>query len=335
MAQRPEPEAGLVSIVLPTYNRARTLERAVNSVLQQSYKNFELIIVDDGSTDGTHELIAGLSDPRIRFAPLDRNQGVSHARNVGLRLAKGDYIAFQDSDDEWLAGKLEKQVNAARAAREERAEVCVFHTKIMYIAGPPSGSPPNMVFCIPALPRTPSREHLLTAICRHNLISTQTLLMNRSALELIGGFDELLANNEDWDFAISLIRQTEAVFLDEPLVMTYLQEDSVSHLTRRGARSQLRIALKLLDDPQVPREVVAGHLSAIGWWISKLGNPRLARAPLVKALALYPRNLRSWARLIASEMLVIRSHFTSAKPRTIGSSLNIKTASQPVSIPRR
>ncbi len=335
MGHESEPQPGLVSIVLPTYNRIRTLERAVNSVLHQSYSNFELIIVDDGSTDGTHDLVASFNDPRIRFVPLERNRGVSHARNTGIGLATGDYIAFQDSDDEWLAGKLEQQVNAARAAQADHAAVCVFHTKIMYVAGGAPGDRPNMVFCIPALPRSPSREHLLRAICRHNLISTQTLLMTRSAVERVGGFDELLANNEDWDFAIALIRNTEAVFLDEPLVMTYLQDDSVSHLTRRGARSQLRIALKLLRDPGVDRQVVAGHLSAIGWWISKLGNPRMARAPIFKAVVMSPGDWKSWGRLIASELLVIRSRLTSKKPQTVQSTLNVRTAARPVSVPRR
>lgn len=335
MGQRSEPGAGLVSIVLPTYNRVRTLERAVNSVLNQSYAAVELIIVDDGSTDGTRELVASFDDARIRFVPLDQNRGVSHARNTGLRLATGEYIAFQDSDDEWLAGKLEQQVNAARAAAAKHPAVCVFHTKIMYVAGSVLGDRPNMVFCIPALPRTPSREYLLRSICRHNLISTQTLLMNRAALQRVHGFDELLANNEDWDFAISLIRNTEAVFLDEPLVMTYLQDDSVSHLTRRGARSQLRIALKLLRDPDVDRQVVGNHLSAIGWWISKLGNPKLARAPIFKAVSMSPGDWKSWARLVASEMLVMRSRFTSQKPRAAQSTLNVRTAARPVSVPRR
>lgn len=89
MGQRSEPGAGLVSIVLPTYNRVRTLERAISSVLNQSYAALELIIVDDGSTDGTRELVASFDDPRIHFVPLDENRGVSHARNTGLRLATG------------------------------------------------------------------------------------------------------------------------------------------------------------------------------------------------------------------------------------------------------
>lgn len=336
MTQRPEPQAGFVSIILPTYNRVRTLTRAVNSVLQQDYSAFELIIVDDGSTDGTRELVASYTDPRIRFVPLEKNGGASHARNVGLNLAKGEYISFQDSDDEWLAGKLEKQIQAVEAAKAAHGDqaICTFHTKIMYVAGVAESGRPNMVFCIPALPASPSREHLLRQIHRQNLISTQTLLMNRAALDLVGGFDELLANNVDWDFAISLLSKTHAVFQDEPLVMTYLQDDSVSQLTRRGARSQLRIMLKMLENPEVDRKVIAGHLSAIGWWISKLGHPRLGITPIRKAITLNPTDWKTWGRLAASIGLVAYRKVTSKNFKTVQSSLNVRTASHRVSIRR-
>ena len=132
MTVRPSVEdAGpLVSVILPTFNRAATLPRAIMSVLDQSYRNLELLIVDDGSRDNTAEVVAGIRDPRLRYNPLEVNGGASSARNAGLREAKSDFIAFKDSADEWLAGKLEKQVRAAQAAGE--AAVTVFHPKLLY-----------------------------------------------------------------------------------------------------------------------------------------------------------------------------------------------------------
>ena len=101
----------LISVVLPTYNRARCLSRSINSVLNQTFSNLELIIVDDGSTDNTRELVESFSDPRIRYI-YQENAGACAARNHGINEALGTYIAFQDSDDEWRKDKLEIQLNA-------------------------------------------------------------------------------------------------------------------------------------------------------------------------------------------------------------------------------
>ena len=101
----------LVSIVMPTYNSEKFVLHSIQSVLQQTYDNWELIVVDDGSTDNTGNLVLSLQDSRIKLIQLDLNQGPSKARNVGIEAAKGRYIAFLDSDDLWMPTKLEKQVN--------------------------------------------------------------------------------------------------------------------------------------------------------------------------------------------------------------------------------
>lgn len=101
-----------VSVVIPTYNRAALLGRSIRSVLGQSYKDFELIVIDDGSTDETSHVVADFADPRIRYLPLPHNTGAGAARNAGVRVARGKFLAFQDSDDEWLPSKLAKQISA-------------------------------------------------------------------------------------------------------------------------------------------------------------------------------------------------------------------------------
>jgi glycosyltransferase involved in cell wall biosynthesis len=105
-----------VSIILPTYNRAYVISRAIKSVLNQTYQDFELIIIDDGSTDNTEELIGGFSTEKIRYVRRGEKRGVCAARNAGLRVAGGTYIAFQDSDDEWMPSKLERQITALETA---------------------------------------------------------------------------------------------------------------------------------------------------------------------------------------------------------------------------
>lgn len=104
-----------VSVIIPTYNRAHLIGRAIKSVLNQTYKDFEIIIVDDGSTDKTEEVVKDFKDERVRYIRREKNKGGSAARNTGIKAARGEYIAFQDSDDEWLPEKLEKQMKAFEA----------------------------------------------------------------------------------------------------------------------------------------------------------------------------------------------------------------------------
>lgn len=103
-----------VSVVLPTYNRAHLLSESIGSVLAQGYSDFEILVVDDGSTDNTREVVAGIDDKRIRYVELTPNRGQASARNVGIKEAKADLIAFQDSDDIWMPEKLGMQVSALR-----------------------------------------------------------------------------------------------------------------------------------------------------------------------------------------------------------------------------
>jgi glycosyltransferase involved in cell wall biosynthesis len=101
-----------VSIIIPTYNRSRLLARAVKSVLNQTYQNFELIIVDDASTDNTEEVVGSFNDERIKYVRHEKNKGEAVARNTGIKAARGEYIASHDSDDEWLHEKLAKRIRA-------------------------------------------------------------------------------------------------------------------------------------------------------------------------------------------------------------------------------
>src|ERR687897_810012 len=120
------PETTCVSVILPTFQRRELASRALASVLAQTYDNFEVIVSDDGSTDGTAEAVASLRDPRIRYA-WQPNQGVAAARNAGLRLARGATVAFLDSDDRWLPEHLEVVTAALdRHAEAVLASTCVW-----------------------------------------------------------------------------------------------------------------------------------------------------------------------------------------------------------------
>lgn len=109
----------LVSVVIPTYNRAEFLPRAVESVLRQTVDDFELIVVDDASTDDTEAVVERFDDPRVEYVRHGTNRGGSAARNTGIERSSGEYIAFLDSDDEWYPRKLERQVEELRSRSDE------------------------------------------------------------------------------------------------------------------------------------------------------------------------------------------------------------------------
>ncbi|MDR7496584.1 MAG: glycosyltransferase family 2 protein, partial [Armatimonadota bacterium] len=104
-----------VSVIIPTYNRAHMVPRAIHSVLAQTFADFELLVVDDASTDGTEEIVRGIADPRLRYIWRPANGGVSAAQNTGLAAARGEFISILHSDDEYLPVKLEVQVPLLRA----------------------------------------------------------------------------------------------------------------------------------------------------------------------------------------------------------------------------
>ena len=103
-----------ISIIIPTYNREKLIIKSINSILNQSYHNIEVILIDDGSTDNTRKVISQIKDRRFRYIKLRKNKGASIARNIGIKKAFGNYISFQDSDDILHSDKLEKQINNFR-----------------------------------------------------------------------------------------------------------------------------------------------------------------------------------------------------------------------------
>ena len=239
------PGTPTVSVVIPAFNRAGTIRTAVESVLSQSYGDLELLVVDDGSTDGTMAVLAGLGDARLRPLSNPRNMGVSAARNTGIRQARGSWIAFQDSDDEWMPQKLERQMARIAALGPD----CVGGYCGMMIVGSPLARPsealPERYFPQAALG---VREgHILDALLGTSLISTQTLVARRDLLVQVGGFDETLPALVDWDCVLRLARLGPFAFVDEPLVRQYFSDNSITRSREKRAYARERIMTKNLD----------------------------------------------------------------------------------------
>lgn len=210
-----------VSIIIPTYNRANVIETSIHSVLDQSYTEYELLIVDDGSTDDTQSLIESLHDERIRYIKLPENKGVAAARNEGIRQAKYDYIAFQDSDDCWKKDKLEKQM----AFLTKHPEIALLYCP--YECQKKDGT----VIIVPnnEIPLSEKQGNIYEYMLRRNTIGTPSVLLRKEGLNKSGYFNETLTCLEDWELFLRISKHCEIAFLDEVLLNVNLSTDGVSH----------------------------------------------------------------------------------------------------------
>jgi glycosyltransferase involved in cell wall biosynthesis len=208
-----------VSVVVPTYNRADVLPETIDSVRRQTIDDWELLVVDDASSDQTEDVMMSYEDPRIRYFQHDENQGGSAARNTGIEHATGEYVAFLDDDDEWESEKLERQLDCLRPRSDEWIGVhCGIGTpradglraqvkrlvRAQFDTTPPEGDEELI------------RRLLLLDV---DIGAGSTLLAERSAVEAIDGFDESFDRHQDWEFLIRLLRVGKIAYVDEQLVV--------------------------------------------------------------------------------------------------------------------
>lgn len=208
----------LVSVVIPCYNRRDSLLACLASVLSQSYGELEVIVVDDGSTDGTEELFSAISDPRLRYLRYEQNRGACHARNYGAERSRGKYLAFQDSDDVWYPEKIERQL---AHLKESGADMC--------FCGMDRVSADGSRFYYPVHGFSPERA--LEQFLAENRAGTQTMLMHRYVWEELR-FDESFRRYQDWDFSIRAAERFRLSYLPVALVRSEVGGDSISFAVR-------------------------------------------------------------------------------------------------------
>ncbi len=213
-----------VSIVLPTYNRGEVLINSLPKILNQTYDNFELIIVDDGSTDNTREVLNLFGDQRIKLIALEKNGGQSKARNIGIQNASYNYIAFADSDDFWDETKLEVQMS--RFLKEFASGFCY----CSYTYHRTDGS--ELVVPRKNIAKVRKEGYIYPELLRRNLVGTPSLIVKKECIDAIGGFNEDINCLEDWEFALRLARNFHASFCPEPLFEAYEKTDDISTKTR-------------------------------------------------------------------------------------------------------
>ncbi len=229
----------LVSVIIPTYNRGYCIENAIRSVLKQDYENMEILIVDDGSADDTQAVVQSIEDTRIHYYKNPCNKGAAASRNVGIQLAQGKYIAFQDSDDEWLEGKLRQQVELLECSDYGMVYSC-FEREF----------PDGRVEKVPreAIQQEAKQGYIYPYLLAESFISTQTMLVRKEILEQLQGFDEALKSYEDYDLAIRIARECQVAFIDKVLVRLNTLPDSIDMDMMRGLISSCYLLKKYEED---------------------------------------------------------------------------------------
>jgi glycosyltransferase involved in cell wall biosynthesis len=210
-----------VSVVIPTYNRAALIARSIQSVLNQSYADFELLVIDDGSTDDTAGVVAGFYDPRINYVRLPNNAGAGAALNVGIRMSKGKFLSFQGSDDEWLSDKLAEQMSVFQQSSRKVGVVysdmhrILKHGSVRYHASPT---------VVPGRLVNPT-----TQFYQVYMLGSQSVVIKRECLDATGYFNEQLPALEDLELFIRLSKRFDFFRIPEPLVR-YYETDGLSKI---------------------------------------------------------------------------------------------------------
>lgn len=264
------PASPLVSVVIPTYNRAELVQEAVDSVLAQSYRPLELIVVDDGSTDATAAALA--RRPALRTLRQEHTGMPGQVRNAGARLARGDYLAFLDSDDLWLPHKLAQQMAAAQAAGD-----VISHTRERWVRGGRVISQRSQ--------RHRRRGDLFPDSLRKCVIGPSTVLLRRAVFEQAGGFREDLEIAEDYELWLRLTARYRVGYVTQELVIK--RAGHAGQLSERYGQIEI-FRLRALHDL-----VAGGHFGAAS-------HHAAACAELARKARIYAAGCRKRGRLDAA-----------------------------------
>jgi len=281
-----------VSIIVPTYNRGYMVGRAIQSILNQTYEDFEILIVDDTSTDNTSEIVQSISSKKIAYIRHERNKGPAATRNTGIMAAKGEYIAFLDSDDEWLPEKLEKQMKAFRNASPQ---VGIVYTGLIQVEG-------NNKTYIPP-PYTANREGNIhySLFVDPLIVYPSTAVIRRECLSKVGMFDECFHISEDRELWIRISKYYDIKLIDEPLVIHNFMPD---HLTATKPASCTRglemILEKHFEDIRKDRRTLARFYVNLGASLCSEGKLSEGRGYFFKAAIANPLDIVSMLAYLAS-----------------------------------
>ncbi len=275
-----------VSVIIPTYNRAKLLKRAIKSVLNQEFGDFELIVVDDASLDNTPEVVKRIEDGRIRYIRLKKNSGGPVARNTGIKKARGEFIALLDDDDEWLPNRLDVQV---KKFENLNREVGVVYGGFYYV------SQQNGRVLGKRLPKY--RGDVYGHLLRENFIGSPTLLIKRECFKRAGLFDPDLSSSQDWDMWLRIAKHYRFDYVDEIVAKYYVHGRQISFNMKKYIPGRERFIRKHKDIWKNPK-VLSIHLSQMGLLLLIGGDPKRGLNYLANSISISPFNVENYQKLM-------------------------------------
>jgi glycosyltransferase involved in cell wall biosynthesis len=283
-----------VSVLMPSFNYARYLPSAIESVLAQSHHDLELIITDDCSTDGSREVAERWKqkDSRVVTVFHEVNTGLSGARNSGLAVASGDFVALCDADDIWAEDKLKIQLELFR----EQPELGVVHSDALIIDG--DGKLTGQRYSAEFHGEDQRCSGILfEEFCLRNFVCNSTVLLRRECLDYAGGFDQRLRSLEDWVCWARISRKYGFGYIDQPLVSYRVHQTNLSRQVSAMAGYRVTaVGLMLGEGKDIPRALKSKMLYSVGVAQMELADWKAARGTFRRAVADDAFNLRAWAR---------------------------------------
>lgn len=230
-----------ISVIIPTYNCSKYITDAIQSVLNQTYNNYEIIIIDDGSTDNTKEILAPYISKNLIKYIQQSHLGQAAARNRGLNESTGDYIAFLDADDMWKKAKLEKQIELIQ---KSKVDVCYTDSKPIDTE---TGSVISYIMASKIARQLP-RGNVLKHLIFFNPIALPSVLVKRECFEKVGTFDESIQMGDDWDMLLRLSTRYKFDFVNEKLcIFRRNRPNSISSNKEKRITEQERIIKKFFQ----------------------------------------------------------------------------------------
>ena len=278
-----------VSVIIPTCNRAKLVERAIKSVLDQTYRDFEILVSDDGSADDTSQVVVGFSDKRIRFRPYNNNNGVAVLRNHAVKNSNGKYIAFLDDDDEWLPSKLEKQIRLLEGSPDKLGAIYTGVTSL--------DDRPGRILEI-KIPQ--HRGNILQDLLLNNFITTSSIIVKKHCFDEVGLFDTEYLSASDNDMWIRIAEKFEFDYVGEPLVNYYNTPISISRDNIKAIKGLERLMTKHYQLFSLNNRVFSNHRFKIGIAYCYSGNLKEGRKALISAGKFYPLDMRIYYNFIIS-----------------------------------
>jgi len=273
-----------VSVIIPTYNRGALLRRAIESVLNQSFDDFEVLVIDGAMSESTRELVRSFGDGRLRYVP-QQGKGIANARNLGVLKARGEFIAFLDDDDRWRMDKLERQLEAFRELPRDYGLIYTAFTyyylereKVLGIKHPKASG--NVY------------RHLL----KDNITGTSTIMVRRECFKRAGLFRENFPTCEDWDMWLRMSRICRFGAIDEPLVDYSIHSGQFSFEKYLAGRYRM---IESHGDIRHDPRILSYHLLQIGL-LRMISGERQGAREILRAFRINPLMRGNLGDVIAS-----------------------------------